>query len=255
MTDQGPVYSVSLARTDADLRAAQRLRYDVFIREMGARGGADVDHDAGLERDRFDAFCDHMIVRDETRGQVAGVYRLMRAELAEHAGQYYSESEYDLSALFDSGRRLLELGRTCLHPAYRGGTAMLHMWTGLASYVHKYDIELLFGVASFPGTNLEVLAAPLSVLHHRHLAPQELRVRAKPDGRAPIDLIDEAQLDRRAAMVATPALIKGYLRLGAVVGDGAFVDYEFNTTDVCLILDTARLNQMQRRIYDLDPAQ
>lgn len=247
-TAQGGHFSVRLARTQADLRAAQALRYEVFVRELGA-GGDLVDHDAGLEIDRFDPFFDHLLVQDDRSGEVVGVYRLMRSEQAEKAGQFYSEDEYDLSVLRQSGRRLLELGRSCLHADYRGGMAMFHLWSGLSDYVEEHGIELLFGTASFHGTDVEALKQPLSMLYHNHLAPEEIRVRSLEAHYQPMDLLPEAALQRAEAMRAIPALIKAYLRLGGFVGDGAYVDHAFNTTDVCLILDTARLNERQRKIY------
>lgn len=251
MTDAVPQYVVRLARSEADLRAAQRLRYAVFVEELGG-GGALVDHPNRLERDRFDPFFDHLLLLDIARApddRVVGVYRLLRADQAAQAGQFYSEDEYDLTVLKASGRTLLELGRSCLHPAYRGGMGMYHLWHALAAYVEAHGIEILFGVASFHGTDPGALAAPLSLLHHRHLAPADLHVTARASGRVAIDLIPENDLDRRSAMLAVPALIKAYLRLGGFVGQGAFVDHAFNTTDVCLILDVARMNAGQRAIY------
>jgi putative hemolysin len=248
MADTGPDFSVKIAETDADLRAAQALRYDVFVRELGG-GGDMVDHEQGLEMDRFDPFFDHMLVTDNNTGQVVGVYRLLRGEQAEKLGQFYSEDEYDLTVLKQSGRRLLELGRSCLHADYRGGMAMFHLWSGLADYVERHQIEILFGVASFHGTEIAPLANALSMLHHNHLAPEDLRVRAQPAHFQPMDLVAKEDLDRRRAMLDTPALIKAYLRLGGFVGEGAYIDHAFNTTDVCLVLDTARMNERQRRIY------
>jgi putative hemolysin len=240
-------FSVRLAQDEADLRAAQRLRYQVFVEELGGDGDL-VDHDAGLEKDRFDPFFDHLLVLDEAREDaVVGVYRLLRDDQAQAAGQFYSEDEYDLTPLRQSGRRLLELGRSCLHPDYRGGAAMFHLWQGLADYVLQHEIEVLFGVASFHGTDVQALAQPLSLLHHRHLAPEDLRVRAR--AYQPMDLMPENQIDRRQAMLEIPALIKAYLRLGGTIGDGAFVDHAFNTTDVCLVLDTARMTEKQRKMY------
>jgi putative hemolysin len=253
MPDQGSQFIVKVAETNDELRAAQSLRYDVFVRELGG-GGALVDHAAGLERDRFDPFFDHMIALDNSTGEVAGVYRLLRSERAADAGQFYSEDEYDLTPLRQSGRRLLELGRSCLHKDYRGGTAMYHLWTGLAAYVADHEIEVLFGVASFHGTDVNALAQPLSLLHHSHLAPPELRPTAQPDHAQEMNLMDPSQIDRRKAMLQVPALIKAYLRLGGFVGQGAWVDHTFNTTDVCLVLDTARMNDRQRKLYTRDTA-
>lgn len=241
-------FTVKLVETPAELHAAQRLRYDVFVRELGG-GGSHVDHEQGLERDRFDPYFDHMILTHTRTAEVIGVYRLLRGSRAAEAGGFYSEGEYDIGLLKSSGRRLLELGRSCLHPAYRGGSAMHCLWGGLANYVALHRIDLMFGVASFHGTDIGALKGPLSMLHHRHLAPSELRVRARSDAFQRMDLVAEAALDRRAAMVAVPSLIKAYLRLGGYVGEGAFVDHSFNTTDVCLVMDTARLNARQAKIY------
>lgn len=246
-----PKFQVALAETENDLRAAQRLRYGVFVKELGA-DGPQVDHENQLECDRFDSYFDHLILRDLSRpeaDQVVGVYRLLRDDQAKPMGQFYSEDEYDLDVLKSSGRRLLELGRSCLHADYRGGMAMYHLWSGLSDYVDRHGIEVLFGVASFMGTDSEALASPLSLLHHNHLAPSDLRVCARPENRVAMDRIPEADLDRRSAIVQVPALIKAYLRLGGFVGDGAWIDKTFNTIDVCLILDTTRMNERQRSIY------
>ena len=249
-----PHLHLRLAVTEADIRAAQRLRYHVFVEELGGDGPL-VDHGQRLERDRFDPFFDHLVLVDDRRDasaadHVVGVYRVMRDDQAARGEGFYSAGEYDLAPLLGSGRRLLELGRSCVHPDYRGGTAMLHLWTGLAAYVAEHGIEILFGVASFPGTDTGTLAQPLSFLHHHHLAPPELRVRAQGEGRAAMDLLPPEAVDRPAAMRATPALIKAYLRLGGFVGEGAWIDRAFRTTDVCLVMDTARMNDRQRAIYE-----
>ncbi|PVA08827.1 ornithine-acyl-ACP acyltransferase [Pelagivirga sediminicola] len=246
-----PEFEVTLADGPADLRAAQRLRYRVFVAELGGSGEM-VDHAAGIEADRFDQWFDHLLLRDRAlpgppEAQVIGVYRLLPQGRAALAGQFYSEDEYDLAPLRASGRRLLEMGRSCIDARYRGGDALLHLWQGLARYVAEDGAEVLFGVASFRGTDPAALAAPLSLLHHRHLAPPGLRARSLQY--QPMDLIPEETLDRRAAMLQVPPLIKAYLRLGGHVGDGAFIDRPFNTTDVCLILDTARLSAAHRAIY------
>ena len=243
--------TLRLAVDEDDLLAAQRLRYDVFVAELGGDGEL-VDHSGRFERDRFDAFYDHLILVDEGRDRraldhVVGVYRLLPGERAADAGEFYSEAEYDLAPLRATGRRLLELGRSCLHRDYRGGPAMFHLWNALADYVRQRRIEVLFGVASFHGTNMDALAMPLSLLHHRHIAPPDLRVRSRAP--QPMALLPEDQIDRRAAMVGTPALIKAYLRLGGYVGEGAYIDHAFNTVDVCLVMDTERLSEKARRLY------
>ena len=253
MNDKDSAFVVRLARDGRDLRAAQRLRYRVFVEELGAEGAL-VDHDQQLEADVLDPHFDHLLLIDTRRDadqldDVVGAYRLLPSDRVAQAGRFYSETEYDLSALKATGRKLVELGRSCVHPAYRGGSAMLQLWNALADYVLARDIEILFGVASFPGTNLHALAQPLSYLAHHHLAPPELRVRALPPHAAPMDTIAPDALDRRAAIAGTPALIRAYLRLGGFVGDGAYIDHAFNTTDVCLVLDTARMSDKHRAFW------
>lgn len=253
MTADTSHFQVRLARGPRDLRAAQRLRYEVFVAELGGDGPL-VDHAARLERDEFDAAYDHLLLIDTRRDaaaldDVVGVYRLLRDDQAAVLGRFYCDAEYDLAPLRSSGRRLLELGRSCVHADYRGGVAMYLLWNALADYVLDHAIEVLFGVASFHGTDVEALKVPLSWLHHHHLAPPALRVRARPGHFQPMDLVPPEALDRRAAMVQMPALIKAYLRLGGFVGEGAFVDHAFNTTDVCLLMDTAAMSEKHKGFY------
>lgn len=245
--------TVRLARNEADLLAAQRLRYAVFVEELGG-DGAEVDHANRFERDGLDPHFDHLVLVDDRRDahaleHVVGVYRLLPGTRAAAMGRFYCDAEYDLGVLRVTGRRLLELGRSCVHPDYRGGTAMFHLWNGLADYVLEREIEILFGVASFHGTDIDQLRQPLAYLHHFHLAPPALRVRVQPQHFQPMDLLPVAALDRRAAMQATPSLIKAYLRLGGFVGEGAFIDHAFNTTDVCLVMDTTLMSERHRTWY------
>lgn len=253
MTVEESPYLVRLATSSQDLTAAQALRYQVFVRELGGDGPL-VDHAQGLERDAFDPFFDHLILVDRridpaTCAHVIGAYRILPGDRRAAAGRFYSETEFDLSPLLASGRNLLELGRSCVHADHRGGTAMFHLWNGLAEYVLDRGIEILFGAASFHGADSAALARPLSYLHHNHLAPAAMRVRALPPHRQEMDLIPADRLDRRAALAATPALIKAYLRLGGFVGDGAWIDRAFNTTDVCLVMDTAQMSARHREFY------
>lgn len=258
MIADNPHLEIRLAKSSTDLRSAQRLRYMVFVEELGGDGPM-VDHDQRLEIDSHDASYDHLVLVDtrndpKNLDHVVGVYRLLPGDRAERSGGFYCASEYDLSVLEGSGRRLLELGRSCLHPDYRGGAAMYLLWQALAHYIQDARIEVLFGVASFHGTDVRALAEPLSLLHARYFAPPDLRVTAHASGAHPMDLIDERNLDRRVAMSAIPALIKAYLRLGGFVGQDAFVDKPFNTTDVCLVLDIARMDPKQRALYSRGPA-
>lgn len=254
MSDAAQRYEVRLARGEDDLRAAQRLRYRVFVEELGGDGDL-VDHGAGLERDEFDEIVDHLLLIDAAGGaaegaHVVGAYRLLPGDRAADFGRFYCDAEYDLTPLRAGRRRLLELGRSCVHPDHRGGTGMFLLWNALAGYVLDNDIEVLFGVASFHGTDTAPLAMPLSWLHHHHLAPPPLRAVARPEGFQRMDLIAPEALDRRSAMAAMPALIKAYLRLGGVVGQGAYLDRPFNTTDVFLAMDTAAMSRRHRKFYE-----
>ncbi len=254
MTPETSYFATRLATDEADLLAAQRLRYRVFVEELGG-DGALVDHRNRLERDEFDPVVDHLVLVDDRRSRdaldhVVGVYRLFPGDRAETFGRFYCDSEYDLTSLRTSGRSLLELGRSCVDPAYRGGSGMFLMWNALAEYVLARGIDILFGVASFHGTDVQALAQPLSWLHHHHLAPESIRPRARPDGYHRMDLIAPEELDRRAAMAGMPALIKAYLRLGGVVGEGAWLDHAFNTTDVFLMVDTKAMSQKHLKFYE-----
>ena len=248
-----PVLSVRLAENPRELQAAQRLRYQVFVEELGATVSA-ADHAARLERDDFDPYFDHLLLIDSSRDagllqDVVGVYRLMPPEGFGRAGRYYSDSEFDLTNLTGSGRRLLEIGRSCVHRDMRGGAGMFLLWNALADYVLERGIEVMFGAASFHGTDIAALARPLSWLHHFHAAPAALRVTARPLHRVDMNLLPVTEPDRAGALALVPPLIKAYLRLGGYVSDGAWLDHAFNTTDVCLVMDTARMSAKHRDFY------
>jgi len=250
-----PQLTVRLARDEHDLRAAQQVRYRVFVQEMGGDGPL-VDHQAGLERDALDPFFDHLLLIDHARapfdgGHVVGAYRLLPDDRLAQTGHFYCDSEFDLTPLRATGRKLLELGRSCVDPAYRGGPGMLLMWQALASYVAERNIDILFGAASFRGPDAQALAQPLSLLHHHHLAPKALRVRSRVMQQ--MDLVSADELDLRKAQSALPPLIRAYLRLGGVVGEGAFVDHAFQTTDICLILDTRMMTASARSLFGSRP--
>ncbi|MEM6487289.1 MAG: GNAT family N-acyltransferase [Pseudomonadota bacterium] len=247
-------FTVRLARDDREVAAAQRLRYRVFVEEMGASVPAE-DAACRLERDRYDPYFDHLILIDnecddaEMPLGVVGVYRLMRGSAARDGIGFYGDGEYDLGKLYAWHTETLELGRSCVDAAYRGGSGMHLLWTGLSRYVDLHKIGILFGVASFHGDDTAPLAQALSFLHHNHLAPPDLRVRAVAERFAPMDILAPEAVDKAEALRQIPALIKGYLRLGGFVGEGAFVDYDFNTVDVCLIMDTGRMVDRYLRFY------
>lgn len=250
-------FEVRLAASDEDIAAAQRLRYRVFVEEMGARAEA-ADHVNRLEKDRFDAIFDHLILIDrqvaDPLDRVVGAYRLLPGSRARDHGGFYGASEYDLSKIEAWPRETVELGRSCVDAAHRGGVAMHLLWNALADYVLERDMEILFGVASFHGTDPSAIADALSYLHHTHLAPEDVRVRARPDAYVDMALKPEDQIDRREALRQIPNLIKAYLRLGGFVGEGAYIDSDFNTIDVCLLMDTTRMTAKYRDYYTKDRA-
>ncbi len=244
-------YRVKLAETETERAAAQRLRYRVFVEEMGAAVTPE-QHAQRREWDAFDPHFDHLVLLSLEQGldpldRVVGVYRLMRRAAARAGLGFYGAREFDLGPIETARRESVELGRSCVAPEHRGGPAMHLLWNGLAQYVLDRDIEILFGVASFPGTDPAPRAEALAYLHHHHLAPPELRVRA----RAPLgmNLLPPEAIDAPRALRAIPPLIKAYLRLGGVVGEGAFVDNAFNTIDVCVLMDTAAMKARHRDFY------
>lgn len=247
-------YRVKLADTPEERAGAQRLRYRVFVEEMGAAASPE-ERAERREWDDFDPYFDHLILLSldpeiaDPLDRVVGVYRLMRGEVAAAGPGFYGASEYDLAAIAGSGRPAVELGRSCVAPEHRGGAAMHLLWNGLAEYVIARGIELMFGVASFPGTDPEPLAEALSFLHQQHLAPPDLRVRALPAHYLDMDRMPAAAVVPARALQAVPPLIKAYLRLGGFVGDGAYVDTDFNTIDVCVIMDTGRMTERYLHFY------
>jgi putative hemolysin len=250
-----------LAATPDDIDAAQALRYRVFFEEMGARPSAEAAR-IQRDRDRFDDYCDHLLVidrgRDIGRDAVVGTYRLLRRSVAARHDGFYTATEFDIAPLLTVEGELLELGRSCVEAAYRTRPTMQLMWRGVAEYSLKHDIKLMFGCASLPGTDTKAVAPALSYLHHYHLAPPSLRARALPERYVAMNILgpDEidptsvsARLAESQTISALPPLIKGYLRVGALIGDGAVIDYDFNTTDVCIIVVTDRITDRYFQHY------
>jgi putative hemolysin len=246
---------IRLAEDVAEIRAAQALRYRVFFESMAAKPTPEM---AAAERDfdSFDDFCDHLLVFDEERGKgpdaVVGTYRVMRREGAARRGQFYTSDEYQIDRLDAYPGEILELGRSCVDPTYRSGATMQLLWRGIAEYVFFHDISIMFGCASLPGTDPQQLCMPLAYLHHHHLAPPPLRTRAVPERYVSMDLLPPDQVKVSEGRRALPPLIKGYLRLGGFVGDGAVVDPEFGTTDVCVVVKTDLVTKKYLRHYKRD---
>jgi putative hemolysin len=246
----GPL-QVRLAETTADIEAAQALRYRIFYERLGAQPLPEM---ACRRRDvdQFDTDCDHLLVLDHSRGtdSVVGTYRLIRRDMAARLGGFYSAKEFDITPVVLHPGEILELGRSCVDPAYRNRSAMQLLWSGIAAYVFHYEVVLMFGCASLPGTSADALSMPLSYLHRYHLAPPALRPRALANRYVEMCRLKPCAVDASRGMAALPPLIKGYLRLGGFVGNGAVVDEQFNTIDVCIVVKTDLVTEKYSRHYE-----
>jgi putative hemolysin len=250
---RGGNLGVRIADTAAEIDAVQALRYRVFYQEMGAK--ADMATAASQrDRDVFDAVADHLLVVDHAIGDgpegVVGTYRLIQREAAARLGRFYSADEYDITPIMNFPGRILELGRSCVDAAYRGRTAMQLLWRGIAAYVFHYQIDLMFGCASLHGTEPDALAADLTYLYHNHLAPPAVRPRALPHRYVEMRRMPPSQVDPKRVQAQLPPLVKGYLRLGGFVGDGAVIDHQFNTTDVAVVVKTDLVTDKYYRHYE-----
>ncbi|MSP82874.1 MAG: GNAT family N-acetyltransferase [Alphaproteobacteria bacterium] len=248
---------VRLARGAADVQAVQELRYRVFYQEMTARPTEDM---LRLQRDfdAFDEICDHLLVVDhdrDPRGAVVGTYRLLRRSKVPAGRQFYTANEYDIAKLLSLDGEMVELGRSCVDPSYRSGAAIQILLRGIGAYVTYHDCVAMFGCASLPGTSVDAVAAQLSYLFHRHLAPESIRPRALPECYTAMDRVALDELDERRALVSLPPLVKGYLRAGCKIGNGAVIDQQFQTIDVCVVLhmDVVSAKFRSRYEYSADP--
>jgi putative hemolysin len=238
-------YTVGLARDEADVRAAQRLRHEVFAGEMGALLAT---AQPGLDVDPFDAYCDHLMVRDTETGQVVGTYRLLPPERAAVAGRLYSEGEFDLSPLDPIRPGLVEVGRSCVHPDHRDGAVISLIWAGIARYMVDGGHEWLAGCCSIPLSDGGALAAGAwDRVRDKHLSPEEFRVRP---------LLPWVPKDVPAAgRTELPALLRGYLRLGAWVCAEPAHDPDFGVADLYVLLSMRRVNaRYMRHFLSLVPA-
>jgi putative hemolysin len=220
-----------MARTGAEVEEAQRIRYQVFAEEMGAKLPSASE---GLDRDRFDKYCEHLLVRDLHNDKVVGTYRILSPEQSRMAGSYYSETEFDLSGLVNLRNSIVEIGRSCVHPDYRDGGTITQLWSGLADYIGKHSHEYLIGCASISMADGGHYAASVyNKIHKLHAAPDEYRV--TPRCRLPLESLNQNM------EVIIPPLIKGYLRLGAYICGEPAWDADFNCADVFIMMPIERL--------------
>ena len=246
---------VRLAETESEVEAAQRLRYRVFYEEMSAIPSPDMRAQR-RDFDQFDQYCDHILVIDRSQhdedGQpsVVGTYRMMRDADAARAGGFYTSGEYDIGPMLaemDGRTNLVELGRSCILKAYRAKPSTMQLlWRGVMVYNVRFSVELMFGCASLQGIDPAALALPLSYLHHYHSMPAGLRLRAKPELYVDMNLLTKDSIDPKVALHALPPMIKGYLRAGCSIGDGAVIDRQFDTTDVFIYFPLAKMDARYR---------
>lgn len=259
---------VRMAENQEEINAALALRYRIFYEEMGAHPSPETLA-SKRDYDPLDDVCDHLLVVDNNQvgeRKIVGTYRLIRRSTAEKYGAFYSESEYDISPLKAYPGEILELGRSCIDKEYRTGVVMNILWKGLTSYMFRHEITLMFGCASLPGCNPKEHIVPLSYLYHHHLAPPALRATALPELYEKMDILPQEafdpekafdsltfnniKLDPKGGANCLPPLIKGYLRVGCYIGDGAVLDEQFNTTDVCIIVKTSLITDRYLRHYE-----
>ena len=243
---------VRLATTTREIRRAQRLRFKVFYKEMSASpNGASLI--SRRDVDAYDVICDHLLVLDHdvkpkafrpAKPKVVGTYRLLRQDVANRHGGFYTRGEYDIAPLLEAhpNLRFLELGRSCVLEAYRNKRTVELLWHGIWAYVLHHRIDVMMGCASLEGTDPQDLALPLSFLHHYAAAPAEWQACALPQRFTAMDILPKEAIDPKAALHALPPLIKGYLRLGATFGTGAVIDRQFGTTDVLVLLPVSAIN-------------
>ncbi len=264
--EQWPVLATSgalevrLAETEHEVEQAQRLRYCVFYEEMSALPSPSM-REARRDFDKYDDVCDHLLVVDreahDDDGQplVVATYRLTREKEAARAGGFYTSSEYDIAPMLTglpADTKFLELGRSCVLKSYRARPATMQLlWKGLMAYVARFDIDLMFGCASLAGTDPAALALPLSYLHHFHPMPAELRVRALPDLFVNMNLMPKAAIDEREGMRSLPPLLKGYVRAGCRIGEGAMIDRQFSTTDVFIYFPLSGIDARYKSRFGL----
>ncbi|MET0220782.1 MAG: GNAT family N-acyltransferase [Tardiphaga sp.] len=235
---------VRLAQDKREVKRAQKLRYKVFYKNGTAIADA-ATMLARRDKDAFDKICDHLLVVDHAakptlsgKQPVVGTYRLLRHEQAKRNGGFYTENEFDLSGMIarHPDLRFLELGRSCVLPRYRTKRTVELLWQGIWSYVRKNNFDVMIGCASFEGTDPDALAVPLSFLHHHARAPEAWRARAHDARYVDMNRMPKEAVDAKAALRMLPPLIKGYLRIGAMIGDGAVIDHQFGTTDVLIVM-------------------
>ena len=245
---------VRMAQNQEEIFEVQKLRYKVFVNEFGAKVSFR-NMIQSIESDKFDNHCEHLILIDNSvrnslsKPTVVGTLRLLNSTNAKRFYGFYSASEYKLDKILEMKRNLLEVGRACIDKNYRGHIALHLLFCGLSKYVLEHDIAFIFGVASFSGNDPILFSSALSFLNYKFSAPKILDFRALAPNSVDMNMISVEKLDHGKAMSQMPSLIKAYLRMGAKVGDGAFVDTKFNTIDIGIIIEVELMDIKYKEFY------
>ncbi len=234
-----PHLRLAMARNIEEVREAQRLRYQVFSEEMGAcLSGTE----PGVDKDQFDAYCEHLLVRDHATGAVVGTYRLLNPKMAQRVGAYYAETQFDLTRLSQLNEGMVEVGRACVHPNYRNGASIGLLWSGVLQYMQQMDYKYLIGCASITMQDGGHAAASIyRRLCQEHMSPREWRV--FPRNRLPLESLNST------LNAALPPLIKGYMRLGCFICGEPTWDPDFNTADLFMLLPLSLMNKRYARHF------
>ena len=236
---KAPRLTVSFAQSESEVREAQHLRYQVFCEEMGAQLNT---LEPGIDKDIYDAYCDHLLVRDNDTLEVVGTYRMLTPSQARKIGGYYAETEFDLVRLAHLRSRLVEVGRSCVHPSYRNGATIALLWSGVLNYMREHSYDYLIGCASIGMADGGHSAASIyRRLSLEHMSPIEWRV--FPRNGLALEALDSSM------NAPLPALIKGYMRLGCYVCGEPAWDADFNTADLLVMLPMALIDKRYARHF------
>jgi L-ornithine Nalpha-acyltransferase len=246
---------VRLAKTASEVEAAQALRFEVFFKERGIA----IDAASPVDADKFDIHCDHLLILDTAvlgplSDQLVGTARMLPSDKVGKAGGFYSESEFTLRSLLarQPAKKFLEIGRTCIKTEWRSKRTVELMWQGIWAYALEHQVDVMVGCASLEGTVPAAHAMALSLMHHHYRAKGAWRAKALPERFVKMDLMPAEAINLKHAMLTLPPLLKGYLRVGAMIGEGCVIDHEFGTTDVFIVLPVAKIQQRYIRHYGAD---
>ena len=247
-------FEIRFTKNKDELIESQRLRHKVFIDEVGASNKKKVE--SKIETDKFDDYYKHLVIIDHEdpalhpKGKIVGVTRIMLSDEIHNDIGFYCAQEFNLSPIISTQKKCLEIGRTCIDPVYRNTLILHYLWIEIGAYCSTNSVELLFGVASFKGNNVNKISMALSFIHNEYLAPSEIRPKALKAGFIAMNIIQKNAINKLNALKQMPSLLKSYLRLGAKVGEGAFIDKELNTIDILIIIDVLKMTKKYKVYYE-----